>query len=237
MMFFFFGLSCHKWSILDVQFRVKTIESCSSGASTTGVDIFRGGGGGSVFVFPRFPQLWGSVRAEEAFLAASFPIKRGRKPFQFTHLDWISVLLWWSVMKQEQTISSLGSLWRNWRQNPTHTHTHVLLHLLFKLSVYVKDWAANSSIDRLQASFIRQAGLSSVSTATLDRWHIHWKKGGGGAFNSKHIRSQTSWPWERVSLWRQLLHTWWAVFWHVTVSHAVTLSVTNFFLFFPPPLV
>lgn len=37
-------VSCHKWSILDVLFPVKTIESCSSGASTSGVDIFRGGG-------------------------------------------------------------------------------------------------------------------------------------------------------------------------------------------------
>lgn len=36
-------VSCHKWSILDVLFPVKTIESCSSGASTSGVDIFRGG--------------------------------------------------------------------------------------------------------------------------------------------------------------------------------------------------
>lgn len=51
-------VSCHKWSILDVQFPFKTIESCSSGASTSGVDIFRGG---SAFVLQPFPQLWKSV--------------------------------------------------------------------------------------------------------------------------------------------------------------------------------
>lgn len=39
-------VSCHKWSVLDVQFRVKMIESCSSRASTSGVDIFWGWGWG-----------------------------------------------------------------------------------------------------------------------------------------------------------------------------------------------
>lgn len=79
-------VSCHKWSILDVQFRVKPIESCSGGASMSGVDIFRGGSHSC-------DNLCGSkrlecVRAEEGFLAScefclhfvrhSFPIKWGQ---------------------------------------------------------------------------------------------------------------------------------------------------------------
>lgn len=107
-------VSCHKWSILDVLFPVKTIESCSSGASTSGVDIFRGGGLYLFYnLFHSCENLCGRkpecVRAEEGFLRccelclhASAPVWHlmRTQTFNSTLRLSISVLLWWSVIKR-----------------------------------------------------------------------------------------------------------------------------------------
>lgn len=105
-------VSCHKWSVLDVQFRVKMIESCSSRASTSGVDIFWGWGGILYLfcnLFHSCENLCGSqherVRAEDSFPALvllvyagqSFPLKQDINLLNPTLRLWISVVLWWSV--------------------------------------------------------------------------------------------------------------------------------------------
>lgn len=133
-------------------------------------------------------------------------------------------------------------LWRNWRWTPTFSGrsyflyfvplppSHYLLQLLFKLSVYVKDWAANCSIDLLQAGICR-AGFSSVSTATL---HIvHWKKGQRRvqlvlSFHGQTCPHQVTNKFTIFFPWRFYAR---AVFWHVkrkvTASHSVTVSFAN----------
>lgn len=240
-------VSCHKWSILDVLFPVKTIESCSSGASTSGVDIFRGGGLYLFYnLFHSCENLCGRkpecVRAEEGFLRccelclhASAPVWHlmRTQTFNSTLRLSISVLLWWSVIKR-------ATRSRTFLHSGTHFFLesrifsilcpppppHFLLQLLFKLSVYVKDWAADCSID-LQAGVCR-AGLSSISTATLRDCTLFTDRGGKGESNfvfSVHvlIRSQNQSTRAGVSPDDNNAR---AVFWHV---HSYCGSLSNSF--------
>lgn len=130
-------VSCHKWSILDVQFPVKTIESCSSGASTSGVDIF--GGRQFCICFATFFHscvLWNkhreSVRAEEGFLAScefcsclsrdSFPSNEDVNLYESNShtLDFsVTVMKCHKTGNTDQNLTSLGCFWRNWRRKPT----------------------------------------------------------------------------------------------------------------------
>lgn len=142
-----FTLYLVKWSILDVQF--KTIESCSSGASTSVVDIL-------FCICNSCENLCRSserFRAEEGFLHLSHQWER--KSSQHNIRLWISALLWWRERATRSgTFSSLSCLWRNRRWKPTfwgrNSFLYFLLRPLFKLSVYVKDWAADCSVDLLQ---------------------------------------------------------------------------------------
>lgn len=106
----FYFVSCHKWSNLDVKFLIKTIGSCSSGASMSGVDMFWGGEGFVFQLFHSYKNLSRSkwVRAEEGFwcpanvlvyIRNSFPSNKDVNLITSTLRLWISVLLWWSVTK------------------------------------------------------------------------------------------------------------------------------------------
>lgn len=160
-----FTLYLVKWSILDVQF--KTTESCSSGASMSGVDIL-------FCICNSCENLCRSsehFRADEGFLHLSH--QWGRKPSQHNVRLWISVLLWWKERAtRSRTFSSLSCLWR--RRKPTfwgrNSFLYFLLWPLFKLSVYVKDWAADCSIDLLQCW--SPAASTSCSVDLLQHWSI-----------------------------------------------------------------
>lgn len=187
-------VSCHKWSILDVQFRVKTIETCSSGASTSGVDNLQGRGA-CVCVSQPFPQLWESVQEQTttsaseltrvfsgilrvllAYVLHSFPSNEDVNLINSTLRLWTS---WWSVTKratrgrafpQSAVCEETGDRYQPLQEGIVFLYAlDFLLRLLFKLSVYVKDWAANCSIDIPRE--ICRAGFSSVSTVS-DRLHI-----------------------------------------------------------------
>lgn len=123
------------------------------------------------------------------------------------------MLLWWSVTKQatqrrtfphsavcEETEDGNPLLWEGifFFSLSLFCAPHFLLQWIFKLSVYVKDWAANCSINLLQA--ICWAGFFSVSTAT-DRLHIvHWKKGA----KQSSIWALTSCPNMSLSVHKQV---------------------------------
>lgn len=160
-------------------FRVKTIESCSSGASTSGVDIFRFCI--CVATLPAAVRI--CIRAEEHLLTSLRVLLAGTTPshqtrtqtFHTQTLDFaVTVMKCLETGNTERSLSSLGCSGRNRRRKPTFfffffregiVFSLLLLQLLFKFSVYVKDWAATCSTDLLQA--ICRAGFSSVSTAPL----------------------------------------------------------------------
>lgn len=149
--------------------------------------------------------LWRPV-SPTRICRALFPIKRGRKHSQYNTqtLDFsVTVMKCHKTSNMEQNFSSLNCLWRNWRRKPIFPGwnsffcaPHFLLWLIFKLSVYVKNWVANCSTDLLQA--ICRAGFSSVSTVTLKDCTLLTEQRGKGEsslcshFMSKHVRSQTT---------------------------------------------
>lgn len=169
-----------------------------------------------------FPQMWkicaeANAESESELRRVSF----WHPSFQYVgHEDinfnptlrlWISVLLWWSVSKQttrSRAFPSLGCLWRNWRQKYTFLGGWGIVFsalwpsgfplqlLLFKLSVYVKDWAA--ALQHWSPSgWIFLRFHSDFQTLHIGKKTKGAKESPICDFMSKHgfVRSQTSLPW------------------------------------------
>lgn len=147
---------------------------------------------------------WGAFSCNRRVLLVyvkhAFPSNEDTDLVNSTLRLWISVLLW-SQNRQHGAELFLTRLfvkkrrrkptfWGGWAFSILCPLPHFLLQLLFKLSVYVKDWAATCITDLLGA--ICQAGFSSVSTAALrDCTLFAQNRGKGGSKSVLWLHVQT----------------------------------------------
>lgn len=228
-----FALSCHKWSILDVQFRVKMIESCSSGASPQGVDIFLGAGGipylfGFLFHSSEDQSFW--YPASSACVCQTrFPFKWGHKPIDSEFQCYCDVT---KQATRSTTSPHSAVLWRNWRRKPTFFGKE--LFSLFCAPTYCSGFYL-SCLYMWKTEQQTAVSISFRPSAELDFplfpqqlseiAHCSLKKGGRGESNLLSFHAQTC-PRQVTNKWtlgvffpprRQQLHTL-AVLWHENVT-------------------